>query len=83
MLLSDFLTTRVVELALHGLDIADAAGRPQWLAPAATTHLLDLLYASPATSRWDRPTLLRMATDRAPADPDTLQALGLRGLTFG
>jgi uncharacterized protein (TIGR03083 family) len=60
MLLSDFLTTRVVELALHGLDIADAAGRPPWITAAATDHLLRLLF--PDTS--PKLALLRLASGR-------------------
>ena len=36
MLLTDFLTTRVVELAVHGLDVADVLEQQPWLtAPAA------------------------------------------------
>lgn len=31
MLLSDFLSTRVLELAVHGLDVADAVGAEPWL----------------------------------------------------
>lgn len=60
MLLTDFLTTRVVELALHGLDVADAAGRPPWITSAATDHLLRLLF--PDTS--PKLALLRLASGR-------------------
>jgi uncharacterized protein (TIGR03083 family) len=69
MLLGEFLTTRVVELGLHGLDIADAAGRPPWITAAATEHLLRLLF--PDTS--PKLALLRLATGRGSG----------RGLTFG
>ncbi|GLZ00941.1 maleylpyruvate isomerase N-terminal domain-containing protein [Actinoplanes sp. NBRC 103695] len=69
MLLTDFLTTRVVELALHGLDIADAAGRPPWITAAATDHLVRLLF--PDTS--PKLALLRLASGRGAAP----------GLTFG
>ncbi|MFN2544132.1 MAG: maleylpyruvate isomerase N-terminal domain-containing protein [Actinomycetota bacterium] len=34
MLLQEFLRTRVVEAAVHGLDLADALGRVPWLTPA-------------------------------------------------
>ncbi|WP_240646860.1 maleylpyruvate isomerase N-terminal domain-containing protein [Streptomyces globisporus] len=34
MLLSEFVLTRVVEVAVHGLDLADALGREAWLTPA-------------------------------------------------
>lgn len=90
MLLSDFLTTRLVEVALHGLDVADAVPREPWLTPAAIEHLLRLLFGP----RWqdavdatgDPLTLLRKATGRAPATTDDRQALhhlGLRPLTLG
>ncbi|MFY1615796.1 maleylpyruvate isomerase N-terminal domain-containing protein [Micromonospora sp. WMMD736] len=89
MLLSDFLTTRLVEVALHGLDVADAVPREPWLTPAATEHLLRLLFgpqwrvAVDATG--DPITLLRRATGRAPATADrhALHHLGLRPLTLG
>ncbi|MFG1609344.1 maleylpyruvate isomerase N-terminal domain-containing protein [Actinoplanes sp. NPDC049265] len=64
MLLTEFLTTRVVELGLHGLDIADAAGRPPWITAAATDHLLRLLF--PDTP--PKLALLRLATGRG-AEP--------------
>ncbi|MEV4211978.1 maleylpyruvate isomerase family mycothiol-dependent enzyme [Micromonospora sp. NPDC049662] len=90
MLLSDFLTTRLVEVVLHGLDVADALPREPWLTPAATEHLLRLLFgpqwrvAVDATG--DPITLLRKATGRAPAtvnDRRALDHLGLRPLTLG
>jgi uncharacterized protein (TIGR03083 family) len=68
MLLTDFLTTRVVELGLHGLDIADAAGRPPWITAAATDHLLRLLF--PDTP--PKLALLRLATGRGAGPSLTL-----------
>ncbi|MEV6637074.1 maleylpyruvate isomerase N-terminal domain-containing protein [Actinoplanes sp. NPDC051470] len=62
MLLSEFLSTRVVELGLHGLDIADAAARPPWITAAATDHLLRLLFPDTAP----KIALLRLATGRGP-----------------
>jgi uncharacterized protein (TIGR03083 family) len=91
MLLSDFLTTRLVEVALHGLDIADAVPREPWLTPAATNNVLRLLFgaqwrvAVAATTR-DPLTLLRKATGRLPTTADEsrkLDQLGLRRLTLG
>ena len=43
MLLSEFLVTRVVEIAVHGLDVADALGREPWLTPQAGEFVLELL----------------------------------------
>lgn len=91
MLLSDFLTTRVVELAVHGLDVADALDRPAWLTAPAADHLSELLFGpawrtAVAELGWDRATLLRRTTGRAPvttADTARLTGLGLRPLTLG
>lgn len=43
MTLDDFLTTRVVETAVHGIDLADALGRPRWTTPEAAAHVTGLL----------------------------------------
>jgi hypothetical protein len=43
MTLADFLTTRVVEVAVHGIDLADALDRPRWTTPEAAAHLTALL----------------------------------------
>jgi uncharacterized protein (TIGR03083 family) len=43
MTLTDFLTTRVVETAIHGIDLADALHRPRWTTPEAAAHLTGLL----------------------------------------
>jgi uncharacterized protein (TIGR03083 family) len=43
MTLQDFLTTRVVEAAVHGIDLADALHRPRWTTPEAAAHLTGLL----------------------------------------
>ena len=91
MRLDDFLVTRVVELAVHGLDLATALRRGPWLTPDAgkvVAHLL--LGAGRATVRdglgWDQLTLIRKATGRAPVTPDEaerLAALRVRWLAFG
>jgi len=43
MTLTDFLTTRVVEVAVHGIDLADALHRTRWTTPAAADHVTGLL----------------------------------------
>jgi uncharacterized protein (TIGR03083 family) len=71
MLLSDFLVTRVVELAVHGLDIADALDLPPWLTPAAASLLPpSLLGPDWHTLGWEPVTLLRKATGRAALAPE-------------
>jgi uncharacterized protein (TIGR03083 family) len=91
MLLTDFLTTRLVEVAVHGLDVADALGRPAWLTAPATGLLQELLFGprwgtAVTAVGWDPETLLRRVTGRAPiteADTARLHELGLRPLTLG
>ncbi|MFF5294302.1 maleylpyruvate isomerase N-terminal domain-containing protein [Paractinoplanes globisporus] len=91
MLLSDFLTTRVVEVAVHGLDVADALNRPAWLTTPAAEHLQELLFGpqwrhAVAGLGWDPVTLLRRTTGRAPvsdAEAAALARAGLRPLTLG
>jgi uncharacterized protein (TIGR03083 family) len=43
MLLTDFARTRVVELGLHGLDLAIGLGRPPWLTDQTAAVVEDLL----------------------------------------
>ncbi len=44
MLLRDYLVTRVVELALHGLDLADALERKPWTTPEGLAVVERLLF---------------------------------------
>ncbi|WP_369795975.1 maleylpyruvate isomerase N-terminal domain-containing protein [Actinoplanes sp. N902-109] len=91
MLLPEFLSTRIVELAVHGLDVADAAGRRPWLTTAAAEHLQRLLFGpdwltSVTALGWDAVTLVRKTTGRGPvtAQEDAeLRRRGLRRLTLG
>jgi uncharacterized protein (TIGR03083 family) len=69
MLLSDFLLTRVVEVGVHGLDLASALGRPPWLTRAAAGLLGDLLFTGAGRRAkhdlgWDPLTAVRKATGR-------------------
>ena len=41
--LDEFLKTRVLEIGVHGLDLADALGRDPWLTGAAGTVILEIL----------------------------------------
>jgi uncharacterized protein (TIGR03083 family) len=81
MLLDDFLTTRVVEVAVHGFDLADGAGVPTWLTPAAAGALQDLLLG-PGRRAPDPAHFLRAATGRA-SDPALLARLSPRLLALG
>jgi hypothetical protein len=88
MLLSEFLLTRVVELAVHGLDLADALDREPWLTPAAADAVLELLLgpghrAAMHELGCDQPTLVRKTTGRAPLEATDRERLDLRRLTLG
>lgn len=65
MRLDEYLRTRVFELTVHGIDIADAAG-VTWAPPPA--HLLDALQlaAANATARGAGEEALRILTGRRP-----------------
>ena len=92
MLLAEFLRTRVLELAVHGLDLAAALDREPWMtAPAAgVTEELLLPSAAAAGLRaaagWDQITLIAALTGRrplAPAEARLLQASGAGRLALG
>ncbi|MFE5482653.1 maleylpyruvate isomerase N-terminal domain-containing protein [Streptomyces sp. NPDC056527] len=91
MLLSDFLLTRVVEVAVHGLDLADALGRKPWLTSAAGDAVTELLLGTEhatATDElgWSRTRFLRKATGREPlneAETAQVERLGIRWLALG
>jgi uncharacterized protein (TIGR03083 family) len=81
MTLNDFLETRVVEVTVHGLDLADALGRPAWASLEAlrtTTITLDALLGIPAPSAlaWDDVTFVEKATGRRPLTSDERLVLG-------
>ena len=90
MLLGDFLLTRVVEVGVHGLDLAAALGRRPWLTPEAAGALSGLLLSDgiAALERlgWDPVTFVRKASGRGPltaADRERAEAAGIRWLALG
>ncbi|MDG4796848.1 maleylpyruvate isomerase N-terminal domain-containing protein [Micromonospora sp. WMMD1082] len=89
MTATEFLRTRVVEVGVHGLDLAAALDRPPWLTTAAGRVIAALLTggrALPPELGWDRLTLIAKATGRAarsPAEQVALDAAGIRLLSFG
>jgi uncharacterized protein (TIGR03083 family) len=92
MLLTDFARTRVVELGLHGLDLAVALDRPPWLTGAAATVLEELLLPDTGSAArlraelgCDRATLIALLTGRAepaPAQAAVLTSAGAIRLTL-
>ncbi|WP_425562881.1 maleylpyruvate isomerase N-terminal domain-containing protein [Micromonospora maritima] len=89
MAVDEFLRTRVVEVAVHGLDLADALDRSSWTTAAAAAVVVDLLTGGrpvPARLGWDASTMLRKATGRLPvgdAERAALAEAGIRRLAFG
>lgn len=76
MPLGEYLRTRVFELTVHGVDIADAAGL-EWTPP--TAHLIDALHlaAVNASARLHGVEALRLLTGRRPqAGLDGIMAAG-------
>jgi uncharacterized protein (TIGR03083 family) len=68
MLLTEFLRTRVLELAVHGLDLAAGLGRPSWMTDAAARVVAELHLPAGTIARpldesgWDQVTLIAKAT---------------------
>jgi uncharacterized protein (TIGR03083 family) len=92
MLLTEFLRTRVLELAVHGLDLAAALDRGPWMTAAAAHVTEDLLLPSAAAGRlraetgWDRVGLVARLTGRHPvtqAETDLIQSAGAGRLALG
>lgn len=91
MRLTDFQVTRVVELVVHGLDLADALGVAPWLTAEAAAVVTGLLFglsapAAEAALGVDTAGLLRRATGRvalSDAERARLDALGVTWLTLG
>jgi uncharacterized protein (TIGR03083 family) len=86
MRLHEFLVTRVAELALHGLDVADALDREPWLTEPAAQIVDELLRrGSPPLAGWSRLEFIRKATGRAAlteAETAEIAERGLRWLTL-
>ncbi|WP_435820017.1 maleylpyruvate isomerase N-terminal domain-containing protein [Micromonospora purpureochromogenes] len=88
MTLPDFLVTRVVEVGVHGLDLARALDRRPWLTPTAARVVADLLTGGrpvPARLGWDPLTLIRKTTGRLPlteAERAEIATADLRWLSF-
>jgi hypothetical protein len=94
MLLTEFMRTRVLELAVHGLDLAAGVGREPWLTGAAAGVVEELILAGQGRAAavlgqqlgWDRAVLIAKATGRSPltaAERRAVEDSGLRWLALG
>ena len=85
MLLTEFLRTRVLELAVHGLDLAVALAREPWMTLRAAQVTEELLLPAPAAATlrartgWDRVTVIGALTGRRPVTPDEARLIGALG----
>jgi uncharacterized protein (TIGR03083 family) len=85
MRLADFMVTRVVELVVHGLDLADALHRPPWTDDGALAVVTDLLVPDRSWTG-DPMVLVRAATGRADdggMSADRLRSAGVTWLALG
>ncbi|MFC4561369.1 maleylpyruvate isomerase family mycothiol-dependent enzyme [Nocardiopsis mangrovi] len=91
MLLTDFLVTRVVEVLLHGLDLADALGREPWAAPGAVGLVGRLLFGGADPAALERSGVSGLAAVRAATGrslpgrpgPEAFTGAGVRFLALG
>jgi uncharacterized protein (TIGR03083 family) len=79
--LDQYLCTRLLEAAIHGLDLADAIGREPWITPRATALVRSMLVAMltdepPPALAWDDVTFLEAGTGRRPIAPEERAVLG-------
>jgi Mycothiol maleylpyruvate isomerase N-terminal domain len=91
MLLTEFLRTRILELAVHGLDLAAALERQPWMTTPAANVTQDLIVSSAAATTlraetgWDQVTLIAKLTGRHPvttAETQLIQHTGIRWLAL-
>ncbi len=79
--LDEFVKTRILEMGVHGMDVADALGRRPWLTPAAASVVLSLLIGlwgddpAPALG-WSDLTFIETATGRRPLTEAERAVLG-------
>jgi hypothetical protein len=92
MLLTEFLRTRVLELAVHGLDLASGLRWRPWMTAPAAAVVEELMLPAGSVARllhesgWDHATLIAKATGRLPltsAQTTLIERHGLRRLALG
>lgn len=81
MTLADWVTTRVMSLAAHGLDVAVTLDQPPWTTRSALIETAPVLTSllgmpPPAELGWDDLALLAVGTGRRPLTEDERSILG-------
>ncbi len=79
MVLPDYLETRVVEMTIHGLDLAAALHTERWMSvegAAITRDVMSRMLGSAPPDGWDDVTFFEKGTGRAPLTDDDRRALG-------
>jgi uncharacterized protein (TIGR03083 family) len=77
--LDDYLDTRVLEMAVHGLDMADALGTEPWLSRgggAIVREMLSWLLGTAPPDGWDDIGLADKGTGRAALTQEDIASLG-------
>lgn len=85
--LDEYVPTRVLEMAVHGLDLAHALGRPPWLTVQGARITIAILEgrmggAPPASLGWDDVTYIETATGRREATDAEREVLGSSAAAF-
>ncbi|WP_017587237.1 maleylpyruvate isomerase N-terminal domain-containing protein [Nocardiopsis ganjiahuensis] len=95
MLLTDYLVTRVVEVLLHGVDLADALGREPWTSAEGLALVREVLFGAADREALERVlpgalgarslAAVRVVTGRAPErlERGVLEGVGVRALALG
>jgi uncharacterized protein (TIGR03083 family) len=79
--LDEYVCTRVLEVAVHGLDLADALGREPWLTPGAAALVRSMLVAMlgvepPQALGWDDAAFFDAGTGRRRPSAEERRLLG-------
>jgi uncharacterized protein (TIGR03083 family) len=87
LVFNEYVRTRVLEIAVHGLDLAHALGRAPWVTPEAVvvvrTILSGLLESDPPSELgWDDVTFIETGTGRRPLTVPERTTLGERADRF-
>jgi uncharacterized protein (TIGR03083 family) len=81
MTLNEFLKTRILEVTVHGLDLAATLGRPAWATPRGLAITTDILIARlgvppPSSLGWDDLMFVEKGTGRQPLSQQDGAILG-------